>query len=111
MEISHFLPCGPSFWVPFVGFALLQAPWPGFDARGAQTFWNVDTTGNIDDWVAESHELAKSFVYSPEIVDAIGYRGDIQPIVLPQAYLEEAGQYARARIVAAGLRLGVVLGG
>ena len=76
-----------------------------------RSLWAVETSGRIDDWIAESHQLARSFVYPAELEYALAQPGELQPLVLPEAYLKEAGQHARARIVAAGVRLGVVLGG
>ena len=64
-----------------------------------------------DELDSRKHELAKSFVYSWDILFAVERRGDLPPIVLPESYLEEAGRHARARIVAAGMRPGVVIGG
>jgi hypothetical protein len=64
-------------------------------------------------WAAESHKLATSFVYDDLILKAV--RGTppeqkIEPIMLSDAYLKEAGDRARRRVIAAGLRLGVLLG-
>lgn len=73
--------------------------------------WDVDTTGDISEWIAESLTLARSFVYSTEILSAVDQPGDLRPILLPEWYLRGAGCHTQARIVAAGLRLGVVLGG
>ena len=72
--------------------------------------WDVDTSGRIENWIGESHLLARDFVYSEEVGLAVARLGALQPVVLPESYLKEAGQHARARIVAAGMRLGVVLG-
>lgn len=69
-----------------------------------QELWQVDTAGDVPSWVKESHELAKSFVYAPEILANLG-----EPVLLREEYLQDAGQHARARVVAAGLRLGKLL--
>jgi hypothetical protein len=74
--------------------------------------WNVDKDASIESWIAESHELAESFVYSPGILDAVkaAQPGEpLSPIVLSDEYLKSAGGRARQRVVAAGLRLGAVL--
>ncbi len=73
--------------------------------------WNVDTSENISGWIAESHELAKSFAYTPEVLEAVGQPGELIPVNLPTPYLKEAGGIAQGRIVAAGLRLARLLGG
>jgi hypothetical protein len=73
--------------------------------------WKVDTSGTLADWTAESHELAKGFAYSPDVLDAIRQPDSLLPLQLPESYYREAGEHARARIVAAGLRLAVLLGG
>ena len=80
------------------------------ELRQDRDLWDVDTSGNIEDWIAESYELAKLFVYSPEILNAVSQPGELQPIVLTESYLQVAGQHAKAQIVAAGLRLGLILG-
>lgn len=74
--------------------------------------WKVETKPDIDGWIAESHELAKTVVYEPTILQAVrdatpGTK--LQPISLPDSYMREAGKVARQRIVAAGLRLGALL--
>jgi hypothetical protein len=77
--------------------------------REQQVIWKVDTAGGVEDWIQESHELAKAFAYSPEIIAAIERQEELERINLPQEYLEAAGQHARRRIIAAGLRLGAIL--
>jgi hypothetical protein len=74
-----------------------------------QTIWQVDAKASVETWIKESNELAKSFVYSPQIVEAVLRPGELEKINLPKDYLEQAGQKARARVVAAGLRLADVL--
>ena len=74
--------------------------------------WNVDTKPDIDGWIAESHDAAVSVVYDPAILQAVrdAKPGDkLEPISLSTDYLKSAGQLARRRIVAAGLRLGALL--
>jgi hypothetical protein len=65
----------------------------------------IDTKSDVAAWIAESHELAKSFAYSPEILAAVGRPGELKPINLPESYLKAAGDHARTRIIAVGLRL------
>jgi hypothetical protein len=75
--------------------------------------WNADTKPNIDAWINESHDAAVSQVYSPEILQAVhdAQLGEkLEPILLSKDYLKNAGQMARKRMVAAGLRLGAILG-
>lgn len=79
--------------------------------RERQELWKVDTTGGIDDWIAEGHELAKAFTYSPAIIEAVQQPGELAKVSLSEDYLREAGEHTRRRVVAAGLRLAVVLGG
>ena len=81
------------------------------ELRSRSELWEIDTTGSVDDWIAESRELAESFVYCPEVIEAVEQPGEFQPVLLSDDYLREAGDHARARIVAAGLRLGALLGG
>lgn len=68
------------------------------------------TDGEIEDWIAESHDLAKSFAYAPVIIDAVGAEGELARISLPDDYLKQAGRHARERVVAAGLRAGALIG-
>jgi hypothetical protein len=63
-------------------------------------------------WAEESHELCKSVVYSDEILQAVrdlppGQK--LAPIDLPESYRKAAGEIARKRVLAAGLRLGGIL--
>lgn len=70
--------------------------------------WRIEQ-GDASQWIAESHQLAE-FAYAPEILAAVAAEGELIPIRLPKGYLKEAGAKARGRIVAAGVRLAVVLG-
>jgi S1/P1 nuclease len=73
--------------------------------------WKIEQ-GDVEGWIAESHEMAKSFTYDPIILQAVK---EAQPgekltaINLPESYLKQAGRLARQRIVAAGIRLGGIL--
>jgi hypothetical protein len=63
-------------------------------------------------WAQESRQLCEFFVYAPVILDAIrasppGMK--LAKIKLPESYFKAAGEHARRRIVAAGIRLGKVL--
>jgi len=71
--------------------------------------WDVDLSLDVPCWVEESHDLCKSFAYSPEITDAVQRPGELERIRLPESYLESAGEKARLRVVAAGLRLATIL--
>jgi hypothetical protein len=71
--------------------------------------WKTDTAGDVPAWIAESHELAKAAAYSAEILSAVQAPGELRPINLPREYLQAAGAIARARVAAAGARLGALL--
>jgi hypothetical protein len=63
-------------------------------------------------WAEESHELCKSVVYDPAILEAVrnippGQK--MERMELPESYYRMAGEHARKRIIAAGLRLGATL--
>ena len=63
-------------------------------------------------WAAESHELCKSVVYSDAILNAVRATpagSDLSAIKLPTSYMREAGEVARRRIIAAGVRLWIQL--
>ena len=75
----------------------------------AERFRPAKVDGDVEDWIVESHELAKSFAYSPEIIAAVRADGELNPINLPREYLTSAGSRARQRIVAAGLRAGTLI--
>ncbi len=65
-------------------------------------------------WAKESHDLAEAVVYDGVILDAVrksplGEKVKMTPIDLPVEYYRAAGEQARKRIVAAGVRLGVLL--
>jgi hypothetical protein len=63
-------------------------------------------------WAKESHELFESVVYDPSILDTVRTTpaGDeVAKIELPVTYFKAAGEHARRRIVAAGLRLAALL--
>ena len=63
-------------------------------------------------WAEESHELCKAVVYSDSILNAIRATPEgakLMPIQLPETYYRMAGEHARRRIIAAGLRLGALL--
>jgi hypothetical protein len=76
--------------------------------------WKVDLKADPETWIKESHALAKSVAYDPIILNAVRdtpVAAELQRIVLPETYMQEAGRVARRRIVAAGLRLGTLLDG
>ena len=74
-----------------------------------------DTAANETDprrWADESHALCESMVYAPAILEAVRNTpaGEkIERINLPVDYYRTAGDAARKRIVAAGVRLAVLL--
>ena len=79
------------------------------------TVW--DTAAKETDpkkWAEESHALCESFVYPAELLAAIKdtpANEKLQPFDLTTEYSRAAGHQARLRIIAAGVRLGVMLGG
>lgn len=83
------------------------------DRRQYGEVWKSATQEmDVMKWTEESHELAKSFVYSEVILNAVRATPpdeQVKPITLSDAYLREAGHQARVRIIAAGLRLGALL--
>jgi hypothetical protein len=63
-------------------------------------------------WAKESHDIAYATVYSDKILDAVRKSppGEkMTPIDLPVEYYKAAGEQARKRVLAAGLRLGALL--
>lgn len=75
--------------------------------------WNAaaEETG-VRKWTVESHRLAEKFVYDRLILDAVRTTpagAKLAPITLSDEYLKAAGAHARRRIVAGGLRFGVIL--
>src|SRR6185295_3376646 len=90
--------------------------------KAANELSNRDRFGDVWDsaaketdprkWADESHALCGSVVYSDAILNAVraAPAGDkIEPIELPAEYYKAAGEQARRRVVAAGVRLGVML--
>lgn len=70
--------------------------------------------GNLNEetWLNESHEIAKSNVYTAEVlahVKAIEMGGDPGPLQLSDQYLKTGAKIADERLVQAGYRLGAVL--
>lgn len=65
-------------------------------------------------WAEDSHDTCVSFVYADAILAAVKAAPDgenIPPIELPDDYYTTAGEIARERVLMAGIRLGVLLGG
>ena len=65
-------------------------------------------------WAKESHDIAFASVYDDAILDAVrksptGPKAKMAPIALPVEYYKKAGEQARKRVLAAGLRLGALL--
>jgi hypothetical protein len=79
------------------------------ELKARPELWKIDD-GDVDTWIKESHELAR-LAYCPEILEAVQQPGELEKIRLPVSYLKTSGEYARQRVVAAGLRLSVLLGG
>jgi len=78
------------------------------ELKADKKLWKVEQ-GDIDGWIAESHELAESYVYEPIVLSEVAQPGRLAPIDLPNSYLKGAGAIARQRVVAAGVRLGGLL--
>ncbi len=70
-------------------------------------------TLNEKAWLDESHDLAKSHVYTDDVLQALrlmeSTSDGVQPIELSEAYLKSGGRVAQRRVVQAGYRLGAVL--
>jgi hypothetical protein len=79
------------------------------ELRQRPMLWKVDTESGVEAWIQESHELGKTFAYDPVILQAVEQPGELLSINLPESYLKAAGEKARQRIVAAGLRLATLL--
>lgn len=68
---------------------------------------------DVEDWLQESHRMAKDVAYHPNIFEAVrtgeehGYH--FGTIELPGSYYSAAGAAAKRRIVEAGYRLGGIL--
>jgi hypothetical protein len=63
-------------------------------------------------WAKESHDLAEAVVYDDAILNAVrsSQSGEkMTPVELPVEYYKAAGEQARKRVLAAGLRLGALL--
>ena len=74
-----------------------------------------DTAGKEVDpknWAEEGRSLCESFVYPEALLTEIKNtpaNEKLEPFDLPKDYLREAGHQARLRVIAAGVRLGVLL--
>lgn len=65
-------------------------------------------------WLAESSELSRTFVYTPEVlepIEAVDRKlvSKLEPIDLSESYLKAAGALAQKRAVFAGYRLAKIL--
>jgi S1/P1 Nuclease len=75
----------------------------------------VQASTNLDEkaWLDESHVLAKSHVYTDDVLSALRRMeaaGDMVDLIeLNPGYLKSGGQVAERRVVEAGYRLGAVL--
>lgn len=78
-----------------------------------EAWYSAGKETDVRKWVDESHALCQLFLYSPAILRAVGdtpHGTKMRPLELPVAYMQKAGSIARERVVAAGMRLGVMLG-
>jgi hypothetical protein len=75
----------------------------------------VGNSLEIEDWVQESHRLAREVAYHPDILVAVRAAdeggGEVEKIDLADTYYSAAGVAAKRRIVEAGYRLGGILDG
>jgi len=86
-----------------------------FSVLGLQAVKSLDEKT----WLDESHALAKSHVYTEEILTTLrrleatavndSQTNTIEPIILSDSYLKVGGHVAQERIMQAGYRLGAVL--
>ncbi len=89
-------------------------------AKAAAELSDKERFGNVWDlssqetdpiqWAKESHDIAEAFVYDDAILDAVrksptGENVKMTPVELPVEYYKAAGEQARKRVLAAGLRL------
>jgi hypothetical protein len=83
------------------------------DASFAQIGSEAAAVLDAEAWSAESHALAKSAVYSDDVMAALkameAGSGVVEQIELLEDYLKTGGQVAERRMVQAGYRLGAVL--
>jgi hypothetical protein len=75
--------------------------------------WDLSAQGTDPiEWAKESHDLAEAVVYDDSILDAVRNSppGEkLTPVDLAPEYFKAAGEHARKRVLAAGLRLGALL--
>jgi hypothetical protein len=75
--------------------------------------WNTAANEtNPIKWAKESHDLCESFVYDAAILNEVRTTPEgteLARIELPTSYMRDAGEHARGRIIAGGLRLAKVL--
>ena len=67
---------------------------------------------NPIEWAKESHNLAEAMVYDDVLLNAVRTTAPgekMAPVELPVEYYKAAGEQARKRVLAAGLRLGQML--
>lgn len=72
----------------------------------------IDAKAGPEVWIAESRQLAETVAYDPIILQAVreARPGEkLQPINLPESYMKRAGEIARQRVYAAGMRLAELL--
>jgi hypothetical protein len=77
-------------------------------AEGQKAAQSID----IETWIDESHELAKRYAYTNEVLQKIAAREDhlhLGPLDLSSAYRTEAESLAERRAIEAGYRLGKML--
>jgi hypothetical protein len=71
--------------------------------------WVASRGGDAEAWARESHALARTVAYCPEVVDALGGASEAAAIALPADYAATVREHAQRQIVAAGLRLATLL--
>lgn len=79
-----------------------------------ETWMGAAKEMNPTKWAEESHKLCGDFVYTQGMyaaIQAVPKGEKLPPISLSPDYLRQAGRESRLRVIAAGVRLGVMLGG
>jgi hypothetical protein len=54
-------------------------------------------------------QAAESVAYDPIILHSVNAKGELRDIEMPESYMRRAGDVARQRIVATGLRLAMLV--
>jgi hypothetical protein len=91
--------------------ALTLVAGTGMEALGKEAAGNL----NEEAWLKESHQLANDQVYDADVMTYLSVverevdGNEVDPLDLPDSYLQAAGSEANKRVVQAGFRLGAIL--